>query len=608
MITHELVQGSPEWHAYRAQHFNAGDAAAMLGCSKYQSRTDLLHALHTGIRPEPTPEQQALFDRGHAIEAAKRPLAQTIIGEELYPVTGSEGELSASFDGLTMLEDTAWECKSLNADLRAALPNPGPDGNDAGNLPKMYRVQMEQQLLVSGAAKVLFTASNGQDDDRHCWYYPDFALREEIIAGWKQFAVDLASYAPVEVLPAAVAAPTLNLPAVSIQVKGSLALVDNLAVFGTELKAFVAKIPQKPTTDQEFADCKAAIGKLKEAQDALDAAEASALAQIASFDEMQRTKAMYWELARTTRLAVEKLVAAREQSIRTEAVQKGKDDFQAHIDALNAQLGRPYMPRVDADFAGAIRSKRTMASLHNAIATELARVKIEASRIAGGIQVNLNFLREHAKDHTFLFSDVAAIVLKPHDDLQLLVKSRIAEHQAEQARKEEETRERIRAEEQAKAEREARDKIAAEQRAQEEQRRRDEENAAAAKTMATLAESREAEALPAELQQALENVATDVIADMAVARAADTSKPAANVVPLGTRAPKAPATPPTLKLGQIAERLGFALTADFVKQLGFEPAAKEKGAILFHEHQYPQICEALVAHVRTAQAKYAEAA
>jgi predicted phage-related endonuclease len=37
-----LTQGSPEWLATRAQHFCASDAPAMMGVSKYKTRSDLL--------------------------------------------------------------------------------------------------------------------------------------------------------------------------------------------------------------------------------------------------------------------------------------------------------------------------------------------------------------------------------------------------------------------------------------------------------------------------------------------------------------------------------------------------------------------------------------
>ena len=118
MKTHNLVQGSPEWHAHRSTHFNASDAPAMMGCSPYKTRTELLHELKTGIAPTVDAATQRRFDEGHRIEALARPLAEEIIGEVLYPVVGSEGELSASFDGLTMDESIDFEHKSLNAELR----------------------------------------------------------------------------------------------------------------------------------------------------------------------------------------------------------------------------------------------------------------------------------------------------------------------------------------------------------------------------------------------------------------------------------------------------------------------------------------------------------
>lgn len=55
---------------------------------------------------------------------------------------------------------------------------------------------------------------------------------------------------------------------------------------------------------------------------------------------------------------------------------------------------------------------------------------------------------------------------------------------------------------------------------------------------------------------------------------------------------------PTLKLGQIAERLGFTLSANFLDSLGFKPAATEKGAKLFHEQDFQRMCAVLVRHIQ----------
>ena len=104
-----LVQGSPEWHAHRRNHFNASDAPAMLGVSKYTTRDQLLHQYATGLTKEVDANTQNLFDKGHKFEALARPLAENIIGEELSPMVAHEGKLSASFDGITFVGDVIFE-------------------------------------------------------------------------------------------------------------------------------------------------------------------------------------------------------------------------------------------------------------------------------------------------------------------------------------------------------------------------------------------------------------------------------------------------------------------------------------------------------------------
>ena len=42
MKTLQLNQGSKEWHEHRSTHWNASDAPAILGCSPYKSRSELL--------------------------------------------------------------------------------------------------------------------------------------------------------------------------------------------------------------------------------------------------------------------------------------------------------------------------------------------------------------------------------------------------------------------------------------------------------------------------------------------------------------------------------------------------------------------------------------
>jgi len=63
-------------------------------------------------------------------------------------------------------------------------------------------------------------------------------------------------------------------------------------------------------------------------------------------------------------------------------------------------------------------------------------------------------------------------------------------------------------------------------------------------------------------------------------------------------------TPPALRLGQIGERLGITLTADFLTSLGFAPAATDRAAKLYHEIDFPRMCAALSRHIAAVQAKF----
>lgn len=61
---------------------------------------------------------------------------------------------------------------------------------------------------------------------------------------------------------------------------------------------------------------------------------------------------------------------------------------------------------------------------------------------------------------------------------------------------------------------------------------------------------------------------------------------------------------PTLRLGQISERLGFAVTAAFLLSLGFEHADRERASMLYHESDFSAICAALLRHVEAVKVKF----
>lgn len=538
VINHE--QGSAAWHQHRHEHFNASDAPAMLGCSPYKTRSALLQETTTGIVDAEIDAATARrFADGHRFEALARPLAEQIIGEELAPLVLADGKYSASFDGLTFVGDVAFEHKTLGNGLREAMR----EGCTGADLPLHYRAQMEHQAMVSGCERILFMASQWDAEgalieERHCWYEPDAELRARIVAGWAQFEKDVAAYVPTEPVAPVVAAPMESLPAVSVRVDGQLAIVSNLPAFGQALHAFIDKIPTAPSTDQEFADTEAACKALKNAEDALEAAESNALAQLADVDTMRRFVADYRALARTTRLQREKLVTLRKDEIRRDIVNQGMHALRQHIAELNAAMPADYMPTVPADFAGAIKGKRTVDSLRDAVDTELARAKIVASGTATRIHANVQAIRNSG----LVVPDAATLVLKATDDLEAILAQRVA---AEAARMESE-RQRIRAEEECKA------REAAE---------------------------RAAEVTPGKPIAPASTAAAPVAAGIAHAAAT------------GDAADEAP----TLTIGAINERLHpISISAAGLAEFGIEPLATKKAAKLYSQSQFEQLCQAIV--------------
>lgn len=445
----EVQQGSPEWHEFRAKSFGASEAAAMLGMSSYKTRSQLLKEKATGLVPEVDAATHARFDRGHEYESIARPWAEEIVGEDLYPVTLSmeiDGiTLSASMDGLTMLEDAGWEHKTLNATLAESLAN--------GIIPDEYLPQLEQQLLVSGAERILFMASSGDRSTMVSAWYESYAdIRARLIAGWKQFAADLAEYQhqEAEFIPSGKAPDSL--PALHIEVTG-MVTASNLEQFKATALAVIGGINKDLQTDEDFADAEKTVKWLGDVESRLDAAKEHALSQTASIDQLFKALDDIKENARRTRLDLGKLVKDRKESRREEIRREGVDAYRSHIDALNARLERVRLPDIAADFAGVMKGKRSIASLQDAVSVELARVKIASNEMADRMASNLNLI-DKAGFH-FLFADVQQLAMKDPGDLAELINARIANHHAEEKRKEDEQRERIRREEEARAQREA---------------------------------------------------------------------------------------------------------------------------------------------------------
>lgn len=558
---HNLVPGSDEWLKFRLERGGASEAAAMLGLSTKVKRSELLRMKHTGLPKEFSDWVQThVLDHGHEVEAMARPLFEEIIGDELYPAVYSRGRLGASTDGLTMSGRVAWEHKQWSEELARSVA--------ADILPEEHWPQCQQVLLVTGADHLVFGVSDGTPDKLVSMVvFPDPVWFDRIERGWAQFWIDLANFAmPEAEAPKPAGATMESLPALQVLVEGSVTK-SNLTEWVGKARALVASISTELATDEDFATAENMVKGCEKAEQLLEATKSNMLAQTVSIDEVLKTIDQVREEFRQKRLALDKLVKAKKESIKGDIVAGGVAAFAEHVRGLACE----YLPRVVPDFAGAIKNKRTVASLRDAVDTELARAKIEVNGHYARIQQNLTTLAAPRTSHRFLFVDVGALVIKAPDDLALIIRTRIADHEAaaekELARIREE--ERVKAEAKARHEAEEAARLAA--------------AAAAAATAPT----------PAPVPTA--PAAVPIAAPAAPMRAAPAPAPKAD-------------EPATLNLGAISERLEFTVPGTLMLKYGFDGAPGPRGSKLYTESQFDRLCFALQRHIETVRLGAKEAA
>lgn len=548
-----VQQGTHEWLAARAaSDGTASEAPAMMGHGKYQTRTDLLDQRKHGISKDVDAGTQALFDRGHEAEALARPIAEEIIGEELSPTTvvlEIDGmKLLASLDGITFDDEAIWEHKLYSESLAEQI--------SSGNLDEHYTIQMDQELLVSGAKKCLFMTSDGTKEKcEWMWYESSQEKFDAIIAGWKQFHKDLATHEQRQIKEAPKAEPVESFPVPAIQVRGELVSC-NLQAITPVFDKFLAEANTELKTDEDFAQGEADAKASREAAKTLKLKAKEVVDQIAPVSEVVRTLETYAAKFDALGLKLEKAVKEQKESIKGKIAMEARAAFQAHVMTLEAEIFPIRMQLDTPDFGGAMKGMRTIASLHNAVDTLLAQSKIAADEAARDLRAKLAWYNEHAAEK-FLFHDLQQLIGKPMDDFQLVVTTRIEQHKKAEAEKLEAERERIRLEEEAKAKREA---------------ERKEAEAAAVQQAVTTGLS--------VVKQAVENDQVKV-----------QHIPTEEVIDTGA----------TMKLGQICDRLGFSLPADFIRSLGIEPVGRERAAVLYRESDFPKICDSLIARVQAAR-------
>lgn len=429
MIIHQLQQGTEAWHKFRAEHFTASDASAMLGYSKYKTRTELLQEKKTGITPEVTPAQQALFDKGHLTEAMARAILEERMADEFFPVTGTSSkrtEIAASLDGMTFCESILFEHKLWNLKLAQFM-------TELDDLPDTHWPQVEQQLYVSGAGTCVFVVSDGTEDN---WVQVEYYSRPErlkkVLNGWSQFEKDLESYEPKTPVEKVVAEVVRELPAITFDLdKNSLALTSNIKQYKEAALALVKRSKEVMKTDQDFADAEARSKIFKSAETKLESIIESVQGEVQDIDTFVKDVREIKENIRQSRLSQDKQVKARKEEVKAKIVADSGIAFVNHVKELNKDISPASIPFTleRTYFSDAIKGKKNVSSIQSAADDALAKAKIEANEWSEKIADNLTIFNEQASAYEFLFADKAEVVLKDADDLSAVIKARIAEHQ-----------------------------------------------------------------------------------------------------------------------------------------------------------------------------------
>ena len=423
MITHHVKQGSKEWHEFRARHFAASDAPAMMGVSPHKTRSELLREKATGEVRAVSEYQQLIFDRGHRFEALARPLAEEIVGDELYPLVCSMGDLSASFDGITIDREVIFEHKTLNAALKNLA--------DSDPLPMHYQVQIQHQIMVSGAEKCLFMATAWDDGDVligapfYRWVMPDNDLMARIFAGWEQFARDLAEWKDIDrKISAVVGVSPDALPALHIEIVGSVSS-SNLPAFKSRAVEVFRGIKTELQTDEDFADAEKTVKWCKDIETRLDDAKRDALAQTSSIDELFAAIDEIAAEARKTRLTLEKAVKSKKEEVKDGLVAAAALAFKDHVDVLERSLIVGAKICTMPDFRAAIAGLKSVKSIKDRLDTTLAFAKVDANEEHARICDNTAFARTEIAGHAMLFPDLASLVMGGIAELKSVIGARI---------------------------------------------------------------------------------------------------------------------------------------------------------------------------------------
>lgn len=406
-----------------------------------------------------------------------------------------------------------------------------------GILPEHHKPQAQQGLWITGAERTIFAVSS--EDERNfvsIEVLPDPEFFDTIPRIWAKFAEDVENYTDIEQVSfLSEIEKDTRLPVVKLS-SGGISVASNIKVWFSLKKQAFEKLPADINAES--------IGEFQTTKDNFE--EALPLIQHLRKGLEENAKPLVDVIAEL--VSIEKYLKKSvshctntltefRRAIRQEACDKAIADFLAYVEEKSRVL--PVQIEVQApDFMACCNRTKNHDSLSSAIGAELANAKIEVDKIEEVLREKITWYSGISEGYSHLFGDLREIIYKDDEHFKLLVTNRIEQHKKAEADRLEEAA-----------------KLAAAQ--------QQEEKPSPTPSLRPVAESVNP------IITATEKVAVD----------------------------NPQRGEPTLKLGDINSRLGFAVTSEFLSSLGFDarPVGAKK---LYHEDDFPRICSAISWHMK----------
>lgn len=152
-IKYTIKQGTSEWLQLRSEFITASNVAAIFGASPYKTALQYFEEFVTGTPEKFDANKQTLFDIGHNAEEKARVYVEQTFNASFPPAVVSSDHLLASLDGFNEAANVIFESKYVGFKALEEL-------RQTNRLPDHHELQVQTQLLVSGADKCIYFAMN----------------------------------------------------------------------------------------------------------------------------------------------------------------------------------------------------------------------------------------------------------------------------------------------------------------------------------------------------------------------------------------------------------------------------------------------------------------